>query len=310
MVKLGNVTPTWIRAGSSRRARRPATGSPSFSLRRASDNFRTERIRDGWSWRVGRSVTVKLVFQPADPATAYPFVACVHWPRSGHHLLVRLLGAILGERFGYCSFYGHQHDKRCCGSFPCTTPGISFAKQHDIGFNWPVPKDGRPLLVQYRRFDEAVLSSFEVRLSQNLLSDTAEDFRALAVEHAKTYRRFVAKWVERDIPNRHVLRYNDLIERPHETMVAVLALFGAEDHADRIEAAVASVDHVTRKGGGHVIQRSRGVVNESNVHSFRFYDEAFFARLARLSSTRASREALPEAPARKRKLRPVSSEPT
>lgn len=243
------------------------------------------------------TLAVKLVFQPADPAIAYPFVACVHWPRSGHHLLVRLLGAVLGERFGYCSFYGHQEDQRCCGRFPCTKPGVSFAKQHDIGFSWPVPKDGRPLLVQYRRFDEAVLSSFEVRLSQKLLTDTEEDFRKLAREHAKTYRKFVSKWVERDIPNRHILRYDDLIERPHETMVAVLALFGAEDHADRIEAAVASVDHVTRKGAGPVIQRSRGVVNESNVDAFRYYDKAFFNKLARLSTTRASRQALDEAPA-------------
>lgn len=237
-------------------------------------------------------MATKLDFRPADPAIAYPFVACVHWPRSGHHLLVRLLGAILGDRFGYCSYYGHNQDKRCCGKFPCTLPGVSFAKQHDIGFNCAVPQNGEPLLVQYRRFDEALLSSFEVRLSQGMLADTEEDFRTLALERARTYRRFLQKWIVRDIPNRHILRYDELIERPHETLTAVLALFGADDHADRIDAAVESADHVTRKGGSRVIQRDRGVVNESNVRSFRYYDEGFFAELDRLSTTPASRKAM------------------
>lgn len=235
-------------------------------------------------------MATKIDYRPADPAIALPFVACVHWPRSGHHLLVRLLGTILGERFGYCSHYGHQDDDRCCGRFPCEQPGISFAKQHDIGFKCAVP-EGKPLLIQYRRFDESLLSSFEVRVSQGLLQDTEADFRALALERADLYRRFVRKWVERDIPNRTILRYDALMEEPHETLLTVLSLFGAQDHADRIEEAVETADHVTRKGGGRVIQRTRGVVNESKVEGFRYYDADFFAELGRLSTTAASRRA-------------------
>jgi len=33
------------------------------------------------------------------------YVTCVSWPRSGHHLLERVLGAYFGERWGYCEFY-------------------------------------------------------------------------------------------------------------------------------------------------------------------------------------------------------------
>ena len=243
-------------------------------------------------------MATRLDFRPADPAIACPFVACVHWPRSGHHLLVRLLAAILGDRFGYCSYYGHNHDERCCGRFPCTMPGISFAKQHDLGFDIPVPTDGKPLLVQYRRFDETVLSAFEVRINQRMVADTEADFRILAVDRAKAYRRFIEKWVDQDIPNRHVMRYDELIESPRETLATILALFGAEDHADRIDAAVKSADHVTRKSRGPVIQRDRGVVNQSNVRSFRYYDEAFFAELDEISSTPALRKAMAPLPSR------------
>jgi len=228
-------------------------------------------------------LVAKLVYRPAaDPESALPFVACVHWPRSGHHLLVRLLQSILAERFGYCSFYGHEQDSRCCGAFPCERRGISFAKQHDFNFDCAVPA-GMPLLVQYRRFDQSLIPSFEVRVSEGSLADTEADFRPFAVKRARLYRRFVDRWVKRDLPNRYVLTYSDLVEEPHAALLEILRLFGAEDRADRIDDAVATADHVTRKGAGRVIQRQRGVVNQTEVEAFRYFNRDFFACLDRQS---------------------------
>lgn len=224
-------------------------------------------------------MAAKLAYEPADPAIAVPFVACVHWPRSGHHLLVRLLQSILRERFGYCSHYGHDGDERCCGAFPCRNAGISFAKQHDFGFDCEVP-EGMPLLVHYRRFDQSLISSFEVRISEGSLADTEEAFRPFALQRALLYRRFVDRWVKRDIAHRHVLTYRALVEDTHDSLRHVLRLFGVEDLDHRIDQAVAKADHVTRKNARRVIQRKRGVVNQTEVEAFRYFDKDFFKRLA------------------------------
>jgi hypothetical protein len=58
------------------------------------------------------------------------YVAGVSWPRSGHHLLVRMLKSYFGKVFEYCEFYEPQ---QCCKQFPCARRGVvHFSKNHDF----------------------------------------------------------------------------------------------------------------------------------------------------------------------------------
>ena len=60
-------------------------------------------------------------------------VTGVSWPRSGHHLLVRMLKLYFGETFGYCDFYGGIEG--CCKTVPCTrTDSVHLTKSHRSGF--------------------------------------------------------------------------------------------------------------------------------------------------------------------------------
>ena len=65
------------------------------------------------------------------------YVVGISWPRSGHHMLLRLLKLYFGPSFGYCSLYGdrpeHPEVPQCCRCVPCTNAGkINFSKNHDF----------------------------------------------------------------------------------------------------------------------------------------------------------------------------------
>jgi len=57
------------------------------------------------------------------------YVAGVSWPRSGHHLLQRLLQSYFPSLL-YCDFYGAETD--CCKRIPCSRPKVGFSKSHDF----------------------------------------------------------------------------------------------------------------------------------------------------------------------------------
>ena len=69
----------------------------------------------------------------------------VSFPRSGQHLLERLLKdtyEYYDWEFSYCEFY------ECCRSAPCSK-GSLFTKNHDFGVNLPIEDEYR-YLVLYR----------------------------------------------------------------------------------------------------------------------------------------------------------------
>lgn len=219
------------------------------------------------------------MYRPAAEADdmVYP-VACVSLPRSGHHLLVRLLFGLYKRRFGYCAYY-HRKDRppECCGRFPCAQPRITMAKQHDFKLTEPVPTD-RPIIVQYRRFDEAVVSNFELHARHH--PDTAEEFRKFARRWAKVYSGFVTKWVEAPVTSRRlIIRYDRLTEHPAETMRELTSFLKDTRFDDRIPALVERIDHVSSSGGKPNVTKGAGVVNLRSVEGFRFYNRALFKRL-------------------------------
>lgn len=150
----------------------------------------------------GAAAGVQTLPPEGGAAATLPFVANVSWPRSGHGLLIRILRALLAERFSYCEFYRPRakQGSSCCGRFPCTRPGISMTKQHDAAL-----APGAPLVVQIRSFVPAAVSHFEYALSAGSVEDSAASFRAFALAQVAPYRRFTAKWVAPPRPGRVVV---------------------------------------------------------------------------------------------------------
>ena len=222
----------------------------------------------------------KKFCHPVAPANLHEMVgrvACVSLPRSGHHLLIRILVKLYRFRFGYCGFYDHRKGDSCCGVFPCARPDITLAKQHDFGLDMPVPTD-RPLLVQYREFDEAVVSNFELHLNTDARPDnTAAEFRRFARKEATRYRAFVVKWITStlEVP-RLVVEYNRMTGDPVATVKDVTSFLNDTRFDDLIPSVIAEIDHISSRGGEAVVAKGAGVANRRKVEQFRFYDLGFF----------------------------------
>lgn len=86
-------------------------------------------------------------------------------PRSGHHLVHRILSRYLGDRLAYCNYYvtfkqGTFED--CCKNIPCTHKclanyDIFFQKSHDFGLTDPVDTADLNLVQVRRPVDKALL---------------------------------------------------------------------------------------------------------------------------------------------------------
>lgn len=98
------------------------------------------------------------------------YVIGVSWPRSGHHLMARLLRLYYGPNFTYCGFYGQTE---CCGKVPCARAGtVRYSKNHD--FDGTLPQDAQHrYLIQTRAFPPSVVSNFELYLREGGQDDAA-----------------------------------------------------------------------------------------------------------------------------------------
>lgn len=204
------------------------------------------------------------------------YVAGISFPRSGHHLLVRLLNRyfheIEGARFVYCDFYPPERD--CCRIFPCSRNGVTFSKNHDFGGAANADVDV-PQLVQYREFLPAVVSDFELFVRGK--PDTASAFRGFATTKARMWGEFVTKWVDADFSGeRLVIPYEDLTRDPVAWLGQAVTLFGGTVDRGVLEEVVRSEQAQAVTSGGEVWTANAGVVNTRRVQDFRFYDAAVF----------------------------------
>ena len=212
------------------------------------------------------------------------YVMGVSWPRSGHHLLARLLRLYYGPTFTYCGVYG-QAD--CCGQAPCTRAGdIRYSKNHD--FEGALPQDpSQRYLIQTRAFTPSVVSNFELYLREGG-TDTADSFARFASAQFTAWRAFQDKWVTSDFAaTQTVIPYEDLIRDPATALTFALGSFGDTQPAtDRLRAAIAQVD------GEEVVHRrirprpKAGVHTPRDVTQFRHYDARLFGYLDKLRLTR------------------------
>ena len=206
------------------------------------------------------------------------YVAGISWPRSGHHVVQRLLQAYFGPEFVYCAFYD-PNNHLCCRTFPCTRGNVHFSKNHH--FSGEMPATGVPHLIQYRAPAASIISNFELHLTTGT-PDTAEEFERFATAWAHEWGLFVAKWVDADLGvERHILRYEDLTANPVERMAEVVRFFSPNAIVDRgrLTELITGENHQSVDKTGERWVFKAGVREQRQPEAFRYYTPGLFAEI-------------------------------
>lgn len=214
------------------------------------------------------------------------YVAGVSWPRSGHHLLVRLMKGYFGERFNYCEFYTEHLD--CCREFPCTrSQNISFSKNHDFNLDIST-KESVPYIVQYREFYNSVVSEFELHIRvHGPESDNKEEFMKHSIAKARQYKVFLRKWVEEEPGNNILLvPYESLILNTEEMAIACIQHFspGTEIDLAHLRSVIRDVDGERVENRKIVKLHNVGVHKSRDYRQFRYYDDQWYTTIATILS--------------------------
>jgi hypothetical protein len=215
----------------------------------------------------------------------YPlrYVACMSYPRSGHHLTVRLLAGYFGEQFRYCQFY--DRPAGCCGQFPCTARDVNLTKNHDmdlgqtLGLGLPKLRE-LPYLVLVRNFLDAAVSDYNLYLREH--EDSLETWQSFAQRKLGYYQRFVRKWILLDDDvEKLVVRYEDLTSRPEEWMGRIVGYFapGEPIVLERIRELVSDALLEDVRPRETTMLYHFGVRNRRRIEDFHHYDPVFFSRL-------------------------------
>jgi len=221
--------------------------------------------------------------------TPLRYVACVSYPRSGHHLTVRILGHYFGANFKYCRFYATS-SQECCQQFPCRDSSVTMTKNHDMDSisrqRQGVPKIADvPYLVLVRNFLEAVVSDYDLYLRSH--EDTEEGWRAFAQRKSDFYRSFVDKWaLSADGLEKLVVRYEDLTSDPLTEFRQIIDMFRPSQPLDiSLLTQLIEDAHLedVRPTETRVVQNF-GVRSRRCIEQFRHFDEQFFGELEMLVS--------------------------
>ena len=212
------------------------------------------------------------------------YVACISYPRSGHHLTVRVLQQYFKNDFKYCQFYNSK-EGNCCQSFPCTDETVRMTKNHDMDLNRPdatgLPKPkGVPYLILIRNFLEAVVSDYNLFLRRN--EDTYDAWVGFSQRKVRYYKRFMQKWVlEDDGLEKHIISYETLTASPVEEFQRMIEFFRPPTPVDeaRLERIVNGAVLEDVKPTGIDVIRNFGVKNRRKLQDFKYFDEHHFAEL-------------------------------
>lgn len=170
----------------------------------------------------------------------------VSQPRSGHHVMEMMLRASLRERFRYCEFYT---EPGCCGAIPCIRRQefasrnyvLFMQKSHDMKAEDPLPNGVDVILIQMREPTLRSLSNYELDLRfHNLAHSTAYLQYFLATE-ALYDVRFYHKWIKRKHDKAWLLRYEDLLLNPNDSLARLLKRLEIEIAEDDLAAGVGEV---------------------------------------------------------------------
>jgi hypothetical protein len=73
------------------------------------------------------------------------------------------------------------------------------------------------------------------------IPDDLATFREILGAKQNYWAGFVKKWVASEIPNRLILHYRDMQERPETALSKIIELFGETPDPDRVEKTVLEV---------------------------------------------------------------------
>ncbi len=146
------------------------------------------------------------------------------YPRSGHQMVLDVLQAYFGERLVYCEVYlnpDHQID---------LDPATNYQKNHDFDGATRV-QDDRKYLVQIRNPIDAIASRWAMeRRAETEIGN--RPWQINAAEWAEYWAHFFTKWVVRPVPNRLVVRYEELLDYPIDVLSNIIQFVQVEPHTD------------------------------------------------------------------------------
>lgn len=197
-------------------------------------------------------------------------------PRSGHHLLHRLLSDYFAEAFGYCSFYfPWEFDSfpECCGQIPCRKAlaadfQVFLQKSHDFDLTDPID-DSSFRVVQVREPVSRLFSNFRLHVRNNPKRNTRSNFMNFATREYYYYVAFWMKWVRAD---NYVLTYEHLTLNPVGELEKLVSAIGLDPNRSRIQDVA---DAQLRMSADN-----RAAFKPSQFRSHEFFDEKWAAEYA------------------------------
>ncbi len=246
-------------------------------------------------WRASSTI-VNPGSRPPTPKKPMRYYRGVSFPRSGHHLLIRLLeGYFVEADFKYTPKF--ERDDRPHPLPPPTLgerllvrlglarrlpalassrpepeltadrvrSAVILSKNHDFGLSM-VNDYAIPTLVQYRSPLLASISNYFLFMKQMGLDDTRSLWDQYVVKHLSFWKSFVRKWVlDGDHPMSCHVAYEDLVDQPGTALERVVRFFfpDREPQRTQIESACSSLE----------------IIAPRRAHDFQHFDPESFSRL-------------------------------
>jgi hypothetical protein len=175
----------------------------------------------------------------------------IGFPRSGHHITVKLIKDIAEKMnlpFSYCEFYNHNTPEgiisykppQGCTDEPCEAniraPLITKSHDFALDVNCPTQEWKEPIpIISYQKYiviyrDDPIIQMeayyrFSKKLNYpdyNYQDDTYEDFQSFYKTNIDYYKAFREKWIDTKYYNVFPIRYETLINNPTETLLSIL----------------------------------------------------------------------------------------
>jgi len=208
----------------------------------------------------------------------------VSQPRSGHHLMEMMLRASLRERFRYCEFYT---EPGCCGAIPCKRRQefasqnyvLFMQKSHDMNAADPLPNGVDVILIQTREPTLRSLSNYELDLRFHNLAHSSPYLQYFLATEAFYNVRFYHKWIKPGYANALLLRYEDLLLAPSDSLARLLRHLGIEISDVDLAAGVREV---------RFSSADRSSFSLRKMETSRFFDPDIFREFLSLLSRDAN----------------------
>ncbi len=137
----------------------------------------------------------------------------ITYPRSGHHMLMRLLKNYFGNKMKYCEVYEH------CKQFPCVDSHTNIMKNHDFDLSLPF-RDDIEYFIQIRHPYYSIQSWYELH-SNEYGQDTK--WESFFKEKLNFWDKFTDKWlINTERYTNRAINYNNLIDRPFQTLSHII----------------------------------------------------------------------------------------